>query len=121
MGGDSPPPFELTSPDPLDPRVDPQEGLELSWTTPESGFEGALTVSLILSGVARTEQLICSVSEPELGGLLIPPEHLNFWPTTMGSLRQVSLKADLKSIELSAPDRGQYRSSVSLILRLSSP
>ena len=125
-------PFEIRSPSPSAPSVDPAQGLTIEWSALEGQvLTGTLTLSLLLSSPTRTEQIQCIFDPPSQmeeetdealylqgGTFTIPPEYLSFWPDTPDSLKQLNLRYDAKNIQFSFPDRGQYKESVSLILKL---
>ena len=113
--------IEITSPDPngLEPILS-SDGLRIAWryNDAQNSVE-SFAVSLILYDSMWSENLTCVMSNPNQLELLIPRDYLEFWPEGPQSVRQVTLSSEQKRIELTYPDRGVWRLSESLILRLS--
>ena len=63
------------------------------------------------------ERLSCEL-EGGARALYLPPELIERWPTGPDSLRQVSLRAQLKERRLQGADRGGLTEGVSLLVRL---
>lgn len=122
-GTRSPARLTLLSPSPTEPEPNPmQDGLRVSWSMPDEVPE-SVQVGLILYDSIWSESLSCVVSGDALSRdeatLHIPPELINFWPTGIQSVRQLTVSATFKSLNLTYPDTGQWRLTESLILRLS--
>ena len=95
-------------------------GLEVRWSLADpSKAPEQVSASLILYDTTWTEQITCVADDPSGGALLIPPDRLAFWPRGPQSVRQLTLRADTARVGLDFPDRGVFRRSDSLILRLS--
>ena len=96
------------------------DGLRIAWryNDAQNSVE-SFAVSLILYDSMWSENLTCVMSNPNQLELLIPRNYLEFWPEGPQSVRQVTLSSEQKRIELTYPDRGVWRLSESLILRLS--
>ena len=123
-GGGAPNPsvaLELLTPGVDRPEPDVgAEGLTVRWRLIDAAAPPEqIVISLILYDSLRTEQIACRVDDPSVGTITLPADRLNFWPQGPQSVRQLTLRADTKSLELSYPDRGLLRRSESLILRLS--
>ena len=96
------------------------EGLTVRWRLTNSDTPPErLVVSLILYDSTWTEQVACLVDDVSANILTLPGSRLDFWPMGPQSVRQLTLRADTKSLSFSYPDRGLLRRSDSVILRLS--
>jgi hypothetical protein len=122
-GGAPSSPVALELLNPLADQPEPDvtaDGLTVRWRLTDPGAPPErVVVSLILYDTLWTEQVACLVDDPSLGAITLPASRLGFWPTGPQSVRQLTLRADTKSLGFSYPDRGLLRRSDSLILRLS--
>ena len=122
-GGAPSSPVALELLNPLADQPEPDvtaDGLTVRWRLTDPGAPPErVVVSLILYDTLWTEQVACLVDDPSLGEITLPASQLVFWPMGPQSVRQLTLRADTKSLGLSYPDRGLLRRSDSLILRLS--
>lgn len=111
----------LNTPDPEGAEPDVTiDGLAMSWTiASEAPPPEQVAISLILYDAQRTEQLICLLNDVTQTTFQIPPTALTFWPQSPESVRQLTIRADTKRLQFSAPDKGFLRRSDSVILRLS--
>ena len=108
----------MPSPDEPEPNV-LQTGLDLRWELNEQVSPEQLTISLILYDLTWAESITCLLSDSTSQNLSLPPSLFSFWPTGPSSVRQITITAQQKSLELNYPDRGKWRLSDSIILRLS--
>ena len=113
--------LEIISPDPNAPEPSVvQDGLRIAWRfINDQNSAESFAVSLILYDAIWSENLTCVLSDPNQSELLIPATQLEFWPQGPQSVRQITLSSEQKRLELGYPDRGVWRLSESLILRLS--
>ncbi len=113
--------IEIVSPNPMESEPElGREGLNIAWRFIDpTKINEAMAVSLILYDTAWSENLTCVLDNPSQTSLLIPEEFLEFWPQGSQSVRQITLSSQQKSLDLTYPDRGTWRLSESLILRLS--
>ena len=112
--------IQLISPNPQEGEPDvASTGLNLTWSIEDAVTPEQLSVTLILYNSVWAESLTCFLNDVNQTNLSIPVERLNFWPTDPQSVRQVTLSAEQKSLSLDYPDRGFWRLSESVILRLS--
>lgn len=118
---ETPPAIELLTPSPIEPEPEiTEEGLSVSWRlTPDLPPPTRVVVSLIRYGSGYAEQLGCVITDPTQTSLTLPSERLSFWPRDPQSVRQLTVRADTKQLELGYPDRGRLTRSDSVILRLS--
>ena len=114
--------FMIISPSPENPQVQPQNGLEISWTQgsiPQGPVGRMPLISLIFKDNQRTDLILCEL-ETSSNRLLLPSEAFSFWPIGSQSIRQLTLRNTFKEIIFESPDRGQLTQGVSLILQLQS-
>jgi hypothetical protein len=116
---DEPAPYAIEAPHPDDRTVVPGQPLPVRWSVWEAA-EGPLTVTLTLTDLAALEvrQVRCRVDDPALGELIIPADVTEGWPSGEGDERLLSLGWEASRSDLPAPDRGQLRRLVTLLLRL---
>ena len=113
--------FNLLIPDPQLPEPDVStDGLQIQWMrSAEELVPEKLLISLILYDQTWSENITCLLDDPNQTTFEIPSERLTFWPLGSQSVRQLTLTADRKSLQMTYPDRGVWRLSESVILRLS--
>jgi|GEM_PF-2561235 len=107
-------PLRLTAPAEGLEAISLDEGLFVSWEpigTPR--YEG-LTLSLITQGPERLSSLRCEL-DASARLLRLPAELVSYWPSGEGSLRLLTLRANLKEIGFTGADRGRYTEGVSLL------
>lgn len=111
------PPYQIVDPSPNERIITPGEPMRVAWDRLPPG-EGPLTVVLTTSNGVEAQQVACEVIDPEAGAIELPGDFTDFWPADENALRQLTLRWDLSITPLPAPDRGQLRQSMSVILRL---
>lgn len=110
------PPYQITDPSPNVRVIAPGEPTRIAWGPLPEG-EGPLTVVLTTSDGVEAQQVACEVIDPMEGEIELPGDFTEFWPAE-GGLRQLTLRWDLSSTPFEAPDQGQVRQSMSVILKL---
>lgn len=111
------PPYQITDPSPNERVITPGEPTRIAWGALPEG-EGPLTVVLTTSDGVEAQQIACEVIDPMEGEIELPGDFTEFWPADEGALRQLTLRWDLSSTPFAAPDQGQIRQSMSVILKL---
>lgn len=111
------PPFQITAPSPNVREIQPGEPLQVTWSELPAG-EGPLTVVLTTSDGIEAQQVACQVTDPSVGAIELPGDFTDFWPQGDDHLRQLTLRWDLATVPFEAPDQGELRQSMSVILRL---
>lgn len=117
LEADGMPPFQITDPSPNVREVTPGAPLRVAWSALPEG-EGPLTVVLTTSDGIEAQQVACVVTDPAVGAIELPGDFTEFWPAGEDHLRQLTLRWDLSVVPFEAPDRGDLRQSMSVILRL---
>ncbi|MCB9544088.1 MAG: hypothetical protein H6703_16795 [Myxococcales bacterium] len=110
-------PFDILEPSPNTPEYVPGEPLTVRWGALPAG-EGPLELTLSYRDPLAGEQVQigCVVDEPASGALVLPAEFTEGLPAD--DFIQLSLRWELSTFELPAPDRGRLTRAVSMILRL---
>jgi hypothetical protein len=111
------PPYQIVDPSPNERVITPGDPMRVAWEGLPPG-EGPLTVVLTTSDGIEAQQVACEVIDAELGEIELPGDFTEFWPADESALRQLTLRWDLSNTAMPAPDRGQLRQSMSVILRL---
>jgi hypothetical protein len=120
LDAQDPPAFQITSPSPDAPRIEPGLPVTIRWTAPPA--EGPLTISLIYGDAEGLESRYvgCEVAHPETGELVLPAEATLGWPVEPDATRLLTVRQDLATVEVPAgsADRGQITYAYSLLLPL---
>lgn len=117
LEADGEPPYQIVDPSPNERVITPGEPTRIAWGPLPEG-EGPLTVVLTTSDGVEAQQIACEVIDPMEGEIELPGDFTEFWPADEGGLRQLTLRWDLSTTPFAAPDQGQVRQSMSVILKL---
>lgn len=112
--------FDIISPSPANPTINPNADLQVEWSRPRAFVmdpKATMIVSLLLYA-QEARQIICEIKSQDLTQITIPSRYLSPWPTGADALRQLTVRWVKKTYDLSLPDVGGYDESYSLILQL---
>jgi hypothetical protein len=120
LDAQDPPTFQITSPSPDAPRIEPGLPVTIRWTPPPA--EGPLTISLIYGDAEGLESRYvgCEVARPETGELVLPAEATLGWPMEPDATRILTVRQDLATVVVPGQqDHGKITYAYSLLLPLS--
>ena len=117
--GDREPPFQILSPAPNLPVIEPGEPLLIRWSAlPEGSGPMTATISLRMAQSGQHHQLVCTVADPALGELTLPGEQTDPWRLEPGDFHQLTLNWVIDRRYFSEADAGSRHRSQAVLLRL---